>query len=303
MEHRRRPPAARRCDEGQGYAWSVELTFFGTRGSCPCAGGQYRVYGGNTACVGITIDGGEQIILDLGTGLRALGTTLDGPDAHPPPLRASALLSHLHLDHVVGLPFFAPLRNQDTVLDIYGPKQPAGDLYDALSSLVQPPFFPIPLALLPGQIRCHDTGDEDLVIGAAKVRARAVAHRGPTLGFRIEANGASVAYIPDHQQPADGTDLDDSVLELCADVDVLIHDGQYTEAEQAAKPHWGHSSVAFAVRIAREVGARELVLFHHDPSHDDAAVERLLGRARELAGDRVSVSAAREGERLTPGRR
>jgi ribonuclease BN (tRNA processing enzyme) len=282
----------------------VELTFFGTRGSCPVAGDQYRVYGGNTSCVGITIDDGEQIVLDLGTGLRALGTTLLGPDAtHPAPLRASVLLSHLHLDHVVGLPFFAPLRNPDTVLDVYGPRQPAGGLCDALSSLVQPPFFPIPLALMPGQIRCHDTGDEDLAIGAAKVRARAVAHRGFTLGFRVEADGASVAYIPDHQQPADETDLDDSVLELCADVDVLIHDGQYTEAEQAAKPHWGHSTVAFAVRIAREVGARQLVLFHHDPAHDDAAVDRLLGRARELAGDRVRVSAAREGERLTPGRR
>jgi len=282
----------------------VELTFFGTRGSCPCAGDQYRVYGGNTACVGVTIDAGEQIILDLGTGARALGTTLDGPDpAHPAPLRASVLLSHLHLDHVTGLPFFAPLRNQDTVLDVYGPKQTAGGLCDALSSLVQPPFFPIPLALLPGQIRCHDTGDEDLAIGSAKVRARSVTHRGPTLGFRIEADGASVAYIPDHQQPADEADLDDGVLELCTDVDVLIHDGQYTEAEQAAKPHWGHSTVAYAVRIAREVGARQLVLFHHDPSHDDAAVDRQLARARELAGDRVPVSAAREGERLTPGRR
>jgi ribonuclease BN (tRNA processing enzyme) len=282
----------------------VELTFFGTRGSCPCAGDQYRVYGGNTSCVGITVDGGEPIILDLGTGLRALGTTLDGPSpGHPAPLHASVLLTHLHLDHVVGLPFFAPLRNQDTVLDVYGPKQPAGDLSDALSSLVQPPFFPIPLALLPGQIRCHDTGDEDLAIGTAKVRARAVDHRGATLGFRIEAGGASVAYIPDHQQPADDKELDDGVLELCADVDVLIHDGQYTEAEQVAKPHWGHSTAAFAVKIAREVGARQLVLFHHDPAHDDAAVDRLLDRARELAGDRVPVSAARQGERLTPGRR
>ena len=281
----------------------MELTFFGTRGSCPCAGDQYRVYGGNTSCVGITIDGGEPIILDLGTGLRALGASLVGSDAaHPTPLRASVLLSHLHLDHVVGLPFFAPLRNQDTVLDVYGPKQPAGDLCDALSSLVQPPFFPIPLALLPGQILCHDTGDEDLAIGAAKVRARAVEHRGPTLGFRIEADGASVAYIPDHQQP-DRMDLADGVLELCADVDVLIHDSQYTEAEQAAKPHWGHSTVAFAVKIAREAGARELVLFHHDPAHDDAGVEGLLGRARKLAGDRFPVSAAREGQRLTPGRR
>jgi phosphoribosyl 1,2-cyclic phosphodiesterase len=282
----------------------VEVTFYGTRGSCPCAGDQYRVYGGNTACVGLTTDDGQPIILDLGTGLRALGAALDrssAPTARP--LQASVLLTHLHLDHVVGLPFFTPLRHPDSVLDIYGPKQPDGDLADALSALVQPPFFPIPLALLPGQIHCHDTVEQDLAIGSATVRARLVTHRGPTLGYRIEADGVSVAYIPDHEQPAEPGEIDDRVLELCADVDVLIHDGQYTEAEQAARPHWGHSTVAYAVRIAREAGARQLVLFHHDPAHGDAEVDRLRDRAQELAGPALAVSAAREGERLTPGRR
>lgn len=281
----------------------MELTFYGTRGSCPCAGEQYTVYGGNTSCVGVTFDAGEPIILDLGTGLRALGAALVGPDAAgAAPFRASVLLTHLHLDHVVGLPFFAPLRDRDSLLTIYGPRQAEGDLNDALSVLVRPPFFPIPLALLPGRIRCHDTADEDLAIGPAKVRARSVPHRGPTLGYRIEADGATVAYIPDHQQPAEEGDLDDSVLELCAGVDVLIHDSQYTDAELAAKPHWGHSTVAYAVRIAREAGARQLVLFHHDPAHSDADVDQLVGRARQLAGDRFAVGAAREGERLTPGR-
>jgi phosphoribosyl 1,2-cyclic phosphodiesterase len=282
----------------------VELTFYGTRGSCPCAGEQYRVYGGNTACVGLTTDDGEPIILDLGTGLRALGAALEGSSVtNARPLQASVLLTHLHLDHVVGLPFFSPLRHPDSVLDIYGPKQPDGDLADALSALVQPPFFPIPLALLPGHIHCHDTVEQDLAIGSATVRARLVTHRGPTLGYRIEADGASVAYIPDHEQPAEPGEIDDRVLELCADVDVLIHDGQYTEAEQAAKPHWGHSTVAYAVRIAREAGARQLVLFHHDPAHSDAEVDQLRDRAQELAGPALAVSAAREGERLTPGRR
>lgn len=277
----------------------MELTFYGTRGSCPCAGEQYSVYGGNTACVGVSIEGAEPIALDLGTGARALGAILD---ARHTPLRASVLLTHLHLDHVVGLPFFAPLRHRDSVIDIYGPRQPEGDLAGALAKLVEPPFFPIPLAMLPGQVHCHDTGDEDLAIGGAKVRARSVAHRGPTLGYRIEADGGSVAYIPDHQQPAEETDLDDSVLELCAGVDVLVHDGQYTDAELALKPQWGHSTVDYAVRIAREAGVRQLVLFHHDPAHTDADVDRLLERARALAGDRFAVGAARQGERLTPGR-
>lgn len=277
----------------------MELTFYGTRGSCPCAGEQYAFYGGNTACVGVSIEGAEPIVLDLGTGARALGAVLDAGQV---PLRASVLLTHLHLDHVIGLPFFAPLRHNDSVIDIYGPRQTAGDLFDALGALVQPPFFPIPLAMLPGRVFCHDTGDEDLAIGGAKVRARSVFHRGPTLGYRIEADGGSVAYIPDHQQPTEETDLDDSVLELCAGVDVLVHDGQYTDAELALKPHWGHSTVDFAVRIAREAGVRQLVLFHHDPAHTDADIDRLLDRARKLAGDRFAVGAARQGERLTPGR-
>jgi ribonuclease BN (tRNA processing enzyme) len=294
----------RRCVGVRGYSFRVELTFYGTRGSCPCAGEQYSVYGGNTACVGVTFETGEPSILDLGTGLRALGATLDGPESSGlPPFRASVLLTHLHLDHVVGLPFFSPLRHGDSVLDIYGPKQPDRDLADALSALVQPPFFPVPLAVLPGQIHCHDTADEDLAIGSAKVRARSVSHRGPTLGYRIEADGTSIAYIPDHQQPTEHDDLDDGVLELCSGVDVLIHDGQYTEAELAAKPHWGHSTAAYAVRIAREADVRQLVLFHHDPAHGDAQVDQLLERARELAGGRFAVDAARQGERLTPGRR
>jgi ribonuclease BN (tRNA processing enzyme) len=281
----------------------VELTFYGTRGSCPCAGDQYRVYGGNTACVGLALQDAEPIILDLGTGLRALGAALDGPGAPGGrPFRASVLLTHLHLDHVVGLPFFAPLRQRDSVLDVYGPAQPEGGLASALSALVQPPFFPIPMAMLPGRIDCHDTSDAELAIGPAKVRARAVAHRGPTLGYRIDADGASVAYIPDHQQPEVEGDLDDGVLELCAGADVLVHDCQYTDAELALKPHWGHSTPAYAVRIAREAGVRRLVLFHHDPAHDDAAVDRQLDRARELAGEGLMVIAAREGERLTLGR-
>jgi len=281
----------------------VELTFYGTRGSCPCAGAQYAVYGGNTACVGISVEGGDPIIFDLGTGLRALGATLGSPEAPGAiPLQASVLLTHLHLDHVVGLPFFAPLRHRGAGLDVYGPKQSNGDLTAGLSALVQPPFFPIPLSMLPGQVRCHDTGDEDFAIGPAKVRARAVSHRGPTLGYRIEADGVSVAYIPDHQEPAEGSDLGESVLELCAGVDLLIHDSQYTAAELALKPHWGHSTVDFAVRVAHEAGVRQLVLFHHDPAHTDADVDRLLDRARELAGERFMVGAAREGERIIPGR-
>jgi phosphoribosyl 1,2-cyclic phosphodiesterase len=275
----------------------VELTFYGTRGSCPCAGGQYAAYGGNTACVALRADDGELFILDLGTGLRSFGFALDAEA--PRALMATVLLTHLHLDHVVGLPYFSPLRHSDTVLDLYGPKQASGDLRESLAAMVHPPFFPVPIDMLPGLVRCHDTGDEDFAVGTAKVRARSVSHRGPTLGYRVEVDGVSVAYVPDHQQPIGPGDLDAGILELCSGVDVLVHDGQYTEAEFAEKQHWGHSTVEFAVRVAQEAGARHLVLFHHDPAHD---VDRLLEQAAELAAGRFTVSAAREGERLSPGR-
>lgn len=265
------------------YRGRVQVTFFGVRGSCPCAGERYRRTGGNTSCVLVTADGEEPLVLDLGTGLRQVGEVLSGESrASGRPVRATALLTHLHFDHILGIPFFAPLHTPGTDLTIYGPRPEGRGLREALHAAVQPPFFPLHLGDFRGDLALREVGDEDFALGGLKVRARTVPHTGTTLGFRVEAEGRSVAYLPDHQAPADRRSVARHVLELCDGADLVVHDAQYLDGEFADKCDWGHSTVAYAVRVAAEAGARRLALFHHDPSRDDDEVAALLERARHL---------------------
>lgn len=234
-------------------------------------------------------------MLDLGTGLRFWGETVD-PDA---PFVGSALVTHIHWDHVQGLPFFTPVLRPGARLDVYGPPQPEhGSLADAFDEFMRPPFFPVTLSDLPGEIRFQETWDEDLELDGAKVKVRSVPHVGRTNGYRVEMGGASVAYLSDHQMPADGShEVPDSVLELCDGVDLLIHDAQYTREEFPAKCTWGHCTPDYAVHVAEKAGVRTLALFHHDPSHNDADVDRMLSGARDLAQGTMigEVIAAHEG--------
>jgi phosphoribosyl 1,2-cyclic phosphodiesterase len=288
-----------------GIVGPVNVTFYGVRGSCPCSGDRYRRYGGNTSCLVIEVEGDEPLIVDLGTGLRALGDILlKEVRALGTPLHATALLTHLHFDHILGLPFFGPLQDPGARLTVHGPAQAKGSLKDALHAAVQPPVFPIHMDQFRGEIVMIDTQDEDFSIGSAKIMARSIPHCGTTLGYRIEAEGRSMAYLPDHQAPLDRRSISDAVLELCHDVDLLVHDGQYTEDEYSAKADWGHSTAAFAVHVAAESRAKKLVLTHHDPSHDDRALDRILTQARHLpeAKGIEDVSSARESQSIDLGR-
>ena len=283
----------------------MNVTFYGVRGSCPCSGDRYRRFGGNTSCLVIDVEGDDPLILDLGTGLRALGDVLHKEArAVGTPLQATALLTHLHFDHILGIPFFSPLHDPGARLTLYGPAQVEGTLSDALRAAVQPPVFPIHMDQFHGEIVTMDIGAEDFSIGSAKVMARPIPHSGVTLGFRVEAEGRSIAYLPDHQAPFDRRAVPDSVFELCQGVDLLIHDGQYTDDEFSIKPDWGHSTPAYAVHVAAEAGARRLMLSHHDPSHNDRELDRILNQARRLpeAKKLEDVSAAHEAQSVDLGR-
>jgi ribonuclease BN (tRNA processing enzyme) len=276
----------------------VNVTFYGVRGSTPCSCDANQRYGGNTACVAIESPGSEPLCLDLGTGLRFWGETqpLDGT------FRGHALITHLHWDHVQGLPFFVPINREGAELHIYGPPQNGQSLEEAFDRFMCPPYFPVHVDDLAGRIQFHDLGDADVAIADAKVKSRSVPHVGPTNGYRIEMGGTSIAYISDHQQPIDGsTTVTDDVLELCDGADLLIHDAQFTPAEFAEKSHWGHCTIDYALQVARESGVRRLALFHHDPGHGDECLDALLCEARrsEHARHLDEVLAAHEGLTLS----
>jgi ribonuclease BN (tRNA processing enzyme) len=247
----------------------------------------------------VTVDtgSGPPIVLDLGTGLRPLGIELDAAGARENGIHLTAFLSHLHWDHIIGLPFFPTVHHPGTTLDVYGPPQQGGSLHDVFERVLHPPFFPISVEGLRGVVRFTEALDEDVMVGDAKVVVRQVPHVGRTLGFRIEAGGAVVAFVTDHQQPSNPEFVDDNVLELCDGADLVIHDAQYTEEEFRIKSDWGHSTIAYAVHVAHEAGARQLALFHHDPLHVDDDIDRLLADARSMdeASHLEKVFAASEG--------
>ncbi|HEY4333226.1 MAG TPA: MBL fold metallo-hydrolase [Ilumatobacteraceae bacterium] len=284
----------------------IGVTFYGVRGSTPCHGDEVARYGGNTSCVSVEVPGHDPILLDMGTGVRYFGLTL--------PLAAtfhgSVLLTHLHWDHVQGLPFFTPILQRGARLDIYGPRQEDGrSLATVLESTICPPLFPIPLSAFPGAVECHDVDNTDFTLAAhdahladpVSIKARLIPHVGPTCGYRLDWEGRSIAYMSDHQMPTDGSmRADAAAAELAQGVDLLIHDSQYTVKEFAHKSTWGHCTVEYAVWLAAEVGAKRLALFHHDPTRCDEAIDYHTTLARKM-GERkgVEVFAAAEGLRVS----
>jgi phosphoribosyl 1,2-cyclic phosphodiesterase len=267
------------------------VTFHGVRGSTPCHGDDIARYGGNTACVSVKAPGEQPLLLDLGTGLRYFG--LSRPTSEP--FRGACLLSHLHWDHVQGLPFFGPLLHAESELVVYAPEHDGRHAADVLATAIRPPLFPIGLDGFPGRIEIRQP-PRRFHVGGFAVDSAPVPHVGEALGYRVTHGGSSVAYISDHQQPVGGPLINESVRSLCEGVDLLIHDSQYTPAEFAKKRDWGHCTIEYAVWLAGQVGAKRLALFHHDPSHDDDMIDRLTAAAACCGRDiGVDVFAAREG--------
>ena len=270
----------------------MRLTFHGVRGSCPSPYETNRRYGGNTACVSLEEPDDDPILFDLGTGLRPYGTfcPLDGSFA------GTALITHLHWDHVQGLPFFAPVHVAGARLDIYGPTQEEGSLGEVFGAFMRPPYFPVQYTDLAGDVTFHEVTDDVFAVGSRKVTVRPVPHNGPTVGYRVDGRAGSVTYISDHQAPPALDTVSEAVLELADEVDVLIHDAQYTPAEFATKADWGHCTLEYALLVARTARAKRLVLFHHDPWHTDDMLDELNAQTKQAAvGSGVDVVAAYEG--------
>jgi phosphoribosyl 1,2-cyclic phosphodiesterase len=275
----------------------MRLTIWGCRGSVPTPGPETVDCGGNTSCVEVSLENGTTLVLDAGTGIRRLGEELVERGTK----QVHLLLTHLHLDHVEGLRFFAPLWDQRIKVDIWGPPSPLLSLRERISRSFSPPLFPIDLRDVPAQVEFHDVPREQWTIDGAVLTAALVVHPGPTVGYRIETGTASFAYLPDHEPALTGRFAERptdwiSGASVAEDVDVLFHDAQYSEDEYEERLGWGHSSVADAVAFARAVRARRLLLFHHEPTHADGLLEDLEARAQSLVGgDEVRPTLAREG--------
>jgi phosphoribosyl 1,2-cyclic phosphodiesterase len=276
------------------------VRLWGTRGSLASSGPETSGYGGNTASVEIVSADGTILALDAGTGVRRLGAAID-----PAAERVDILLTHLHMDHIQGLGFFAPFFRPSGEIHVWGPASATMELRTRLTRYLSPPLFPVRIRDLDARVVLHDAPEEPVTIGGFEVVAQHVIHPGPTVGYRISADGASVAYLPDHEPALGASRFPDeprwtSGYDLASGVELLIHDGQYSDGERAARIGWGHSSVSEAVAFGELAGARRLILFHHDPSHSDAVLDELTEAAR-AHGTTVEVVAGREGAQYELG--
>jgi len=280
---------------------TLSLTFYGVRGSTPVPGSATTRYGGNTPCLLVESERGR-IVLDAGTGIRSLGRKLMAGEAEP--LALDVLLTHTHWDHIQGLPFFQPLYRAGNRITIHGPPPRGRSLESVLGAQMEPSVFPVPLAALAAEPTVAEITTPEIEVSGFEVTVIPARHPAPTLGFSIARPGSSgsIIYLTDNE-------LCDSfpawerrrLVRFLHQADTLVHDAMYFESERRARLGWGHSSAGQAVRLALEAGCRRLVLFHHDPDHDDRALERLLDEARAARdgeGGSLDLLVATEGSTL-----
>ena len=277
----------------------MRVKIWGCRGSLATPGPETVRTGGNTTCVEVSSNG-SRVILDAGTGIRALGLEL----AENGPQKIDICLTHLHLDHIEGLGFFAPFYDPNCEVSVWGPPSSVRTLKERVSRYLSAPLFPIEVSDLPARVTFLDAPDGPWEIDGLRLEAYPVSHPGTTLGYRVEANGASLAFIPDHE-PALGLELESltsdwiSGFSVAEGATLLLHDSQYTEEEYEGRIGWGHSSVRQVVTFAAKTGAESTLLFHHDPVHTDADLDAHRDRAHELwRGDGPPPELACEGMEL-----
>jgi len=258
-----------------------QIKFWGVRGSIPCPGSETVRYGGNTSCVEMQV-GRERLIFDGGTGLRILGQSLMTES----PVKAHLFFSHSHWDHIQGFPFFIPAFIRGNTFKIYGiPSANGATIKQTLHDQMLHPNFPVPLQIMRADLEFYDLEmGETLHYGDVSVETRPLNHPGEAVGYRVNWQGLSAAYITDTEHFPDR--LDDNVLALVRQADVMIIDATYTDEEyndpKYSKVGWGHSTWQQAVKIAQASQVKQLVLFHHDPAHNDDFLDRIGEEARKI---------------------
>ena len=291
------------------------IKLWGVRGSLPVPGPGTNRYGGNTSCVEVRADG-EIIVLDAGTGIRGLGLALE-KELGPETIKLTLLITHTHWDHIQGLPFFSPAYNSKNLIRILGYEGARSGLGTILAAQMETPFFPVSLHELQSQLAIEELKDMEFHIGKVKVKAKFANHPGICAAYRLFTSGGSVAYMPDNepyerlklelaaQDGIDGNEARDfaggeraKMVEFLRDCEVAILDSQYTDEEYKGHIGWGHSSLSSAVLLALDANVKRVLLFHHDPSHDDDMIDRMVEQARELvrkSGKAMVIEGAREG--------
>ncbi len=312
----RQPAAA--VNHKQFHTPATRLRLWGVRGSIPVPGAGTVRYGGNTTCVELRADG-EIIVLDAGSGIRQLGIDLEKEFAESP-IRLTLLITHTHWDHIQGLPFFLPAYNQKNRIRVLGYEGARAGLAAILAGQMETQFFPVSLRDLPSNIAIEELKEMEFSIGKVRVTSRFANHPGICAGYRLLTSGGSIAFFPDnepyellklHQADREKTSVEEArafaqserakLVEFLKDVDVLMMDAQYTDEEYQQKIGWGHGALSRVVSLALAARVKKLILFHHDPNHDDAKIDDMLEAARMLvvdSGQHMEVDAAREGAEI-----
>ncbi len=273
----------------------MKITIWGTRGSIPSPSPENNLYGGNTSCVQVTTDDAF-IVLDAGSGIRRLGYNIPSHVT-----RIDILLTHLHMDHIMGLGFFSALYNPNLTVNIWGPTSSGESLHNRLMRYLSPPLFPIRLHDLPCHPILHEINHGEFNIGSVNIKSAYVCHPGPTLGFRLETKDAVLSYIPDHEPALGASNYPHepewtSGYDLAHNADLLFHDAQYTSEEYNPRVGWGHSSIGDALKFGELTKVKKMLFFHHDPSHSDKHLEHLLAQGLDGKSFSFEAGIAAEGE-------
>ncbi|HSE92091.1 MAG TPA: diguanylate cyclase [Methylomirabilota bacterium] len=277
------------------------MRFWGTRGSIASPGPATAQYGGNTSCVEVRGDDGTVIVLDCGTGARGLGIDLVRRGGA---LCVNLFIGHTHWDHIQGFPFFVPAFVEGVDLNIFAPTGFQRGLEEAMAGQMEYSYFPVKLRDLRSTLHFTELEEGFFRVGDLLVETQYLNHTAPTIAYKISGAGGTLAYVTDHEPfwPGRGPEFehpgDQGHVAFLRGADLVIHDAQYTEEEYPSRVGWGHSTIEYAIAVARAAGVRRLALFHHDPSRDDAEMQRLEARARGGAIGEVEVFAGREGLEL-----